>query len=61
MSYFLGVDTSSGKAGIPKELGWMEYSSPLLLPPGCFTVTSTLKLSYKMEDFASMALKCWSA
>jgi len=61
MSYFLGVDTSSGRAVITKELGWMEYSSSLLLPPGCFTVTSTLKLLYKMKDFTSLTLKCWGA
>jgi hypothetical protein len=27
MSYFLGVDIGSGRAVIPKELGWMEHSS----------------------------------
>jgi hypothetical protein len=34
MSYFLGVDTSSGRAVIPKELGWMEYSSSLAIGSG---------------------------
>lgn len=31
MSYLLGVDTSSGRAVIPKELDWMEYSSSLAI------------------------------
>jgi len=34
MSYFLGVDTRSGKAVIPKELSWMEYRNSLAIGSG---------------------------
>jgi len=34
MSYFLGVDIGSGRAVIPKELGWTEYSSSLAIASG---------------------------
>jgi hypothetical protein len=34
MSYILGLDTSSGRAVIPKELGWMEYSSSPAIASG---------------------------
>jgi len=34
MSYFLGVDTSSGRAVIPKELDWTEYRNSLPIDSG---------------------------
>jgi len=34
MSYFLCVDTGSGRAVIPKELGWVEYSSSSAIASG---------------------------
>jgi len=34
MSYFLGVNTGSGRAVIPEELGRTEYSSSLLIAAG---------------------------
>ena len=34
MSYFLGVDTGSGMAIIPKELDWTEYRNSLAIASG---------------------------
>jgi hypothetical protein len=34
MSYFLGVDTSSGRAVIPKELDWTEYRNSVAINYG---------------------------
>jgi hypothetical protein len=34
MSYFLGVDTNSGRAVIPKELDWTEYRNSLAIGSG---------------------------
>ena len=34
MSYFLSVDTGSGRAVIPKELDWTEYRNLLSVDSG---------------------------
>jgi hypothetical protein len=49
--------SGSGRAVIPKNLVGWNTAAHWQLAPGCFIVTPTLKLSYKMEDFASLALK----